>query len=52
MHTTIQNEPILVGCKTLIHVGTSAAECETAAVFHNAQQAIPIQYILTQIGHP
>ena len=52
MHTTIQNAPILVEFKILKHVVTSAAECETAAVFHNAQQAIPIQYILTQIGHP
>ena len=52
MHTTIQSAPILVECKTLKYVVTSAAECETVAVFHNAQQAIPIQYILTQIGHP
>ena len=49
---TIQNAPILVEYKTLQHVVTSATECETTAVFHNAQQAIPIQYILTQIGHP
>ena len=52
MHLTIQNAPLLVECKTLKHVVTSAAECETAAVFHNAQRAIPIQYILTRIGHP
>ena len=52
LHTNNQNAPILVECKILKHVVTSAAECETAAVFHNAQQAIPIQYILTQIGHP
>ena len=42
---------ILVEFKTLKHVVTSAAECEIAAVFYNAQQAIPIQYILNQIGH-
>ena len=52
VHTTVQNAPILIECKTLKHVVTSAAKCETAAVFHNAQQAIPIQHILTQIGHP
>ena len=31
---------------------TSAAEFETAGVFHNAQTAIRIQYILNEIGHP
>ena len=30
----------------------SAAEAETAGLFHNAQQARPIRYILTQLGHP
>ena len=29
----------------------SAAECETAGVFHNAQKAISIRYTLEQIGH-
>ena len=38
---TIQNAPILVECKALKHAVTSTAECETVAVFHNAQQAIP-----------
>ena len=52
LHTIVQNAQISIECKTLKHVVTSAAERETAAVFHNAQQAIPIQYILTQIDHP
>ena len=34
LYTTIQNAPILVECKILKHVVTSAAECETTAVFH------------------
>ena len=30
---------------------SSVAETETAGVFHNAQRAIPIRYILEQLGH-
>ena len=52
LHTSTQNAPILMECKTLKRVVTSAVECETAAAFHNAQQAIPIQNILNQKGHP
>ena len=52
LYTTIQNAPILDECKTLKHIVTSAPECEFVAVYHNVQQAIPIQSILTQIGHP
>ena len=48
---TFVNGPILVECKTLRHVVASSAEAETAGIFHNAQVAIPIRYILTQIGH-
>ena len=46
------NGAILVECKALRHVVSSAAEAETAGVFHNAQVAIPIRYILQQLGHP
>ena len=49
-HPTI-NGAILVECKTLKHVVSSAAEAETAGVFYNAQKAIPIRYILEQLGH-
>ena len=52
LHTSTPNAPILLECETLKHDVTSAAECETAAAFHNVQQAIPIQYILNQIEHP
>ena len=45
------NAPLLVECLTLKHIVTSSAECKTAGVFHNAKVAIPIQYILNEIGH-
>ena len=40
-----------IECKILRHVVTSSAECEPAVVFHNAQTAIHIRYILQQLGH-
>jgi len=49
-HPTI-NGAILVECKTLKHVVSSAAEAETAGIFHNAQIAVPIRYILDKLGH-
>ena len=47
-----RNGPLLVECKTIKHVVTSAAEAETSALFHNAKTAIPIRRILIQLGHP
>ena len=49
-HPTI-NGAILVECKTLWHVVSSAAEAETAAIFHNVQQAVPIRIILQALDH-
>ena len=46
------NGAILVECKTLRHVVSSAAEAETGGVFHNAQKAIPIRTILHALNHP
>ena len=46
------NGAILVECKTLRHVVASAAEAETAGVFHNAHTAIPLRTILTALHHP
>ena len=46
------NGAILVECKTLRHVVSSAAEAETAGGFHNTQMAIPIRRILGFLGHP
>ena len=49
-HPTV-NGAILVECKTLRHVVASAAEAETAGVFHNAQMAVPIRHFLQALGH-
>ena len=45
------NAPILVECKTLRHVVTSAAEAETSAAYHNAQEIIHIRRLLKSLGH-
>ena len=46
------NGHVLVECKTLKHVVTSAAEAEISALFHNAKTAIPLRRLLVAIGHP
>ena len=46
------NHPILVECRCLRHVVSSAAEAETAGLFHNAQNALLLRRILNAIGHP
>ena len=45
------NGPILTECRTIRRVVASSAEAETSALFHNAQTAIPIRYLLEQMGH-
>ena len=50
-HPTI-NGAILVECKTLRHVISSAAEAETAGIFQNAQTAIPLHTFLQALNHP
>ena len=50
--TPTLNGAIHVECKTLRHVVASAAEAETAGIFHNAQVAIPIRRILETLTHP
>ena len=49
---TTLNGAIHVECKTLRHVVSSAAEAETAGVFHNAQMALPIRVVLQALNHP
>ena len=44
------NGAILVECKALRHVVSSAAESETVGLFHNAQMAISIQCTLEKLG--
>ena len=46
------NGAIMVVCKALKNVVSSAAESETAGIFINAQLAIPIRYILDRLNHP
>ena len=47
------NGAILVECKTLWHVVSSAAEAEVESALHNSQMTIPIQIILeATTDHP
>ena len=46
------NSAILIECKTLCHVFASSTESEIVATFHNAQCALPIRYMLSQLRHP
>ena len=45
------NGAILVECKTLRHVVSSAAEAEVAGIFHNAGMAIPLRRFLEALNH-
>ena len=45
------NGPILVECRLLQHVVTSAAEAETAALFYNCQTAVHLRQMLSALGH-
>ena len=56
-HPNIKKHPklngaILVECKTLRHVVSSAAEAEVAGIYHNATKAIVIRRVLIALGHP
>ena len=48
---TALNGPIHIECKTLKHVVASAAEAETAGLFHNCQTAVYIRNMLTALDH-
>ena len=50
--TTKLNGAVHVECKTLRHVVSSAAEAETAGVYHNAEMALPIRIVLKALNHP
>ena len=47
-----ENDAILMKCKGLCWVVSSAAEAETHGVFHNFTIALNIRNILTHMGHP
>ena len=46
------NAPIEVLAKVIKPVMGSAAEAEVAALYLNAQEAIPLRYCLEELGHP
>ena len=46
------NAAILVECKMIKHVVSSAAEAKVACLFHNTGKALEIKQILTELGHP
>ena len=46
------NGAILVECKILHYIASSAAGTEIARVFYNTQVVILIKYILEQLGRP
>ena len=46
------NAPMMVTCKTLRRVVSSAAEAETSGVFISAQLDIPMRHTLMSLGHP
>ena len=48
---TSLNQPILIECHCLQHVVSSAAEAETAALFHNSQNSLLLRRILVALGH-
>ena len=48
----LHNGAILIECKTIRHVVTSAAEAETKGVFQNAQTAVALRHLLKAMGHP
>lgn len=47
-----RNGEILIECKILHHVVSSAAEAEVAGIYHNTGVSIPIRQFLTALGHP
>ena len=46
------NGAILIECRAIRNVVTSAAEAETHGVYHNARVAIPLMHLLIEMGHP
>ena len=48
---TVINAPIHVECQILKHVVSSAAEAETAGLFHNCKTALQIKNMLEALGH-
>ena len=49
---SVHNGAVLIECKTIRHVVTSAAEAETKGVFQNAKTIITTRHLLNAMGHP
>ena len=49
---SIHNGAVLIECKTIRHVVSSAAEAETKGVFENAKKIIAMRHLLHDMGHP
>ena len=49
---TLFNGPLIVLAKVIKNVMASAAEAEVAALFTNAQEALPMRQCLIELGHP
>ena len=46
------NWAILIEYKTLHNDVASSTESETAGISHDVQVAIPLRYMITEMGHP
>ena len=49
---SVHNGALLIECKTIRNVVTSAAEAETKGVFQNAKIAVGMRNLLLQMNHP
>ena len=52
VNRSLYNGSVLVECRMLRHVVSSAAEAETNGVFQNAKLAVPLRHLLNKMGHP
>ena len=52
VNRSVHNGAILIECKTIKNVVTSAAEAETKGVFNNDKTAVGIRNLLIQMNHP
>ena len=51
-NTFQDNGAVLIECKSLRNVVSSAAEAETNGVFHNAKIGVNLRHLLIAMGHP
>ena len=46
------NAAVLLECKMIKHIISSAVEAEVVELFHNAAKALEKKQILEKLGHP